>query len=308
MNNFYKSIIIFVLPLLFVIGNVSAAYNPLGLNQAGTLTTSNLPGDPTTPGNIGYDAKVLTETFTESTTYDLSLVPSQWTAVDPSMVYLSQSVRMRIWQVGEVAGMQSQVGLSIGADYTLPVGKEAVVFSDTTTSPNDDPYDFSGTHKVRVRDAGPGKLDFFVIADANNAGTVGNDYNSGSNTGDHYLYWTDLTPTGVIDNTAGGFGKAVVNADAAGNNMVDGTGNHALAFLHSSGDFLMYAWEDLSFLYNDVGWGSVDYDFNDVFFLVKAKDAIVIVPEPETYMLMGGFLLIALFVARRRRAAVKVRS
>jgi len=293
-KTFFGVVTLLLLSMLLVGGNVYGAYSPLGLNQAGSLSTTDVPL-PYRPAT-----QALIDTFTETVPYNTALAPSMWTPVDPSLIGLSRSVRMTVWQIGEVASMRSQVGYSIGGDYSLPVGKSSILFQDTSTSPQNLPYDFLGTHKVVFTDVGPGKLDFFLIANGAGSGSAPN--------GDHYLYWTDLAPTGVIDNTAGGYGRAVVNADVLGTNPTTTTGQHSLAFLHSSGNFLIYAWEDLNYLVQDVGFGGVDYDFNDVFFLVQACDAIILIPEPETYLLMGGFLLVAFLVRRRKMQSVAVKD
>lgn len=240
------------------------------LDQFGTLQ-SNVP----IPSVVAPDVKTLTldsGMFVEGQHVDATKLPSMWVGVDPSKVYLGQETTIKIWLVGDGAGYTNVLGIGLNGDYTLNDHDPQVVFGSINLGgivQYNDPTD-----QVHQDTVGPGKLDFFLIANGANAETL------------YQLYWTDMAPKPPVSD-------ADVNADGM---------EHALAFLWtdpsnlSDLDYLVYAWEDLP-------QGVSDLDFNDVFALVEVS-GVVIAPEPSTYLVMGSFLLFAYTVHRRRKALV----
>jgi hypothetical protein len=261
---FCKSFCVLVLSLLLV--GATATALP-ALNQFGTLYNNQTV--PTVPFNVAADTQALTETsgtFVEGVLPDLTKVPGMWTMVDPALLYLGPATTaIEMYDIGDGASYRNTVGISIAQDYALNPGDAQVVFHDASL-PGDPDYQ-DPTTEVQGAGALSGKLDFFLIADGATPGATTYD-----------LYWTD---TSVAQPVMG----ANVNPDGL---------QHSVAFIHSSGHFVLYGWEDLPQL--------GDMDFNDVFVLLGANDRIIIVPEPATYLMMGSLLVVAFFVARRKRA------
>lgn len=251
---------------LFMTSGVMNAALPT-LDQFGILE-SNQP----IPSVVAGDVKTLTQDsgmFVEGQPVNFASLPSMWLPVDPAQIYLSQQTNLRMWLVGDGADFRNFTGIGLGGDYTLNDNDKQKVFGDIDLGgiiPFNNPTD-----RVRHGDVGPDKLDFFLIANGASVEAL------------YQLYWTDMAPKPPVSG-------ADVNADGM---------EHAMAFLWtdpsdlSAYDFLVYAWEDLP-------KGVSDFDFNDVFMLVRAE-GVVVVPEPSTYLVMGSFLLFVAIAHRRRK-------
>lgn len=263
----FKLLAVFIIPLMVFGGAVQAVDPYPNLSQFGVTGST-----PTLPAPVAADVQslvVTSGTFQEGIPWNPAAVPGAWNSVDPNSLFLTGGPQnIGIFLVGENAGFRNDVGISIGQDYSLQPGDPQSLFKgvDTGNVTLSSPFDTAVQLGV-----GPGKLDFFLAADASNPVVT-----------QPNLYWTDTTLTNATApvNSPGGDG-AIVNPDGL---------QHALAFLHSSGQFLLYAWSDLP----DGG----DMDFNDLFYLVGARS--IEIPEPSTYLLLGGFLLAVMMLKRKR--------
>lgn len=260
---FRKAMVAILVPLCAVGMQLSAQINPLDLDQAGdAFGTVGLP--------ILGDINSLAGTFAEGVVYTNPAVGPAWTPIDPALAGVSAVGTMNVWSVGGIADFGNQVGYNVNGDFSLGAGDKAILFSDA--SPAGTPPDSQVVNPAAfvslINSVGPGQLDFFLVADAQTGGVKD-------------LYWTDLAPGGTV--TSGQ--TADVNPDGM---------QHALAFLHSSGNYIMYAWEDLP----NLG----DMDFNDVFVLIS-HDHLIVIPEPGTYLMLGTMLCFVLYMKRRREVA-----
>ena len=206
-----------------------------------------------------------------------------WTQVDPNGLYLNDVHTFEAYLVGEGAGYtRNAVGIGIDGDYDLQPGDRQTLFSNINTGSLYDP-----AHKAAAVTPPPaimptdGKLDFFLATQSK------------------MLLWTNTEHS--VPLTGFSVNPDTVDGD---NTLAMGPKQHAIAFLlndkafgnyGSNLDWVLIAWEDLN-----LG----DSDFNDVFMLFGA-DGIVAVPEPETYLLMGGFLFAGIMLKRRKDAKVK---
>jgi hypothetical protein len=230
---------------------------------------------------------------TASATFDKSVLPSidtlinvrlkEWAkvpnvstmALDPSKLVLATDSTARVYFVGEGASFHNTLGFNtIDPGKALPSGglssDAQLIFPDASSTVSS--YD---PGKNQIRSASEPLLpgDFVDL------GT----YKAGTSL-DFFL----------ISNGANGGGN-VFTAEAARNpDKID----HVVAFALSDSPYLILAYEDL--------YGGGDRDYNDVIVAVDIGKAniqrLVSAPEPGTWMILTGFMGLALFQTRRRLA------
>ena len=184
--------------------------------------------------------------------------------LDPSKLFLKNASDVRVYFVSEGAGYHNTLGFNT-AGGGVTSGDPLLIFPDASSK---------GTSATTRSGSEPLLSGDFV--------DLGN-FNSGTKL-DFFL----------VANGASG-GRTVFSTDSSVN--PDGI-NHVVSFAALSGSYLLIGFEDLL--------GGGDRDFNDVLFAVdigaRNLAALTATPEPATYAMLGTFLALGAWAARRRSA------
>jgi hypothetical protein len=194
--------------------------------------------------------------------------------LDPSKLTLATESTARVYFVGEGAGYSNTLGFNTlvegtGAPKTAVTSGSEIIFPNASSSVSS--YDPAQT--VKRTTSNPLLPGDFVDLGKFDGGT----------TLDFFL----------IANGANG-GKTAFAASGTRNpDRID----HAVSFALPGSPYLILAFEDL--------YGGGDRDFNDVAFAVDIGranvDQLVGAPEPETWAILTGFIVILIAVERRKR-------
>ena len=202
------------------------------------------------------------------------LVNSSALSLDPTKLTLSTESTARVYFIGEGAGYRNTLGfnaLAPGSDIPAEsiTSDASLIFPDASTTGAVDPLSTSRRWNAPLTQGD------FVDLGTFDAGT----------TLDFFL----------IANGANG-GNSTYTASASRN---PDQLNHVVAFALPDSPFLIVGFEDL--------FGGGDKDYNDLLFAIDIGatniQRLVSTPEPSTWAIMGGFLMLGLWRVRRPSSA-----
>jgi hypothetical protein len=194
-------------------------------------------------------------------------------ALDSSKLQLATDSSVRVYFIGEGAGYHNTLGFNTSG-VGIGSGDPKLIFPDASSKIDTGTTSWNGTRRSQSEPLLPGdfvnlgtfaggtKLDFFTIADGANS------------------------PKGTFSTVAS------ANPDHL---------NHVVAFTLKDSPYLIIGFEDLL--------NGGDRDFNDVLFAVdigavnaKALQTLAAAPEPATWLTLGSFLAVIVWMKRRQRS------
>jgi hypothetical protein len=283
-------------------GSANAQIDPFDLSQAG-VQIKDTGGFPATLGGQ-FTAPLVTDinVLISASAVDISSLSTigAWTAVDPAQIYLDGSAGAKAYYVVDRSPASSNTHDQWGYQFTpgspgvavddvLVENTAHILFEDlhrpsAPNPPADSPLPTTAAIDAvslgvsdKIAPGGSyaaGKVDMFVIKDPN------------ATSGLYDVFWTD----GAV-----GPGQVFANSEVAFYNADFPTFR---SWLHTDGEMIMYTYDDTR--------GSGVADFYDQFVLFESS-ALIIVPEPSTYFLLGSVLFLVM-VKRRKPVACVVKT
>jgi len=192
-------------------------------------------------------------------------------SLDPSQLTLTTASDVRVYFIGEGAGYKNTLGFYTDGSNDITTGDAQLIFPNVTSN-------VSYMNATDLSNASANINFPLVPGDFVDLGTM----DAG----------TELDFFLIADGASGG--TNVYSTDASLN--PDGI-DHVVAYAVEDSPYLLVGFEDL--------FGGGDQDYNDVLFAIDIGsvnvDALTTASEPSTVLLLGSFLLLAIYLKNRQQ-------
>ncbi|MBB64078.1 MAG: hypothetical protein CMO81_03350 [Waddliaceae bacterium] len=251
---------------------VQSTANPLGLQTVGPV---NLAGSDFRSASFLTNLPNIMSYIDDHRDLLGRYRPPTNSRIDPNGLSWNTDMDVRVYFVDESSILHNSIGHTTNSDFSLNWGDEKLIFPDASTNGSTRTNSWPGSLGTPVLPGDfvelgtiPAWTPLDFFAIPNGGAQAGHEQNI------TLTYWTDPDQNSLGDPVQHFFTV----------NPIPGT------------DYLLYALEDLPF-------GAFG-DYDDVFFIVEA----VATPEPETYLILGAFLLMVIAIRGKEplKARVKI--